>query len=382
MSQIARVVRIGLLLHQETGYGRSILRGIINYGKYQPSWELIDGGPPSAAGLEDLLQAQVDAVIAEVRDPALMELCRLKVKVLVTVASGTRPLAGSHWGGVSTDNNGVGRMAFSFYHARGFRHLAFLGSPGRPYSDLRLQGFRDAATAHGLRVTLPPHAPDGTLPREELVRWLSLLPPRTALLAANDATGVMALREIRAIGRAVPEDLVVLGVDNNELACELTHPALSSIDINTQEMGLQASGLLKLILQEPLPENRRRLLIHPKAVVERRSTDSLAVEDPRLRRALLIIRERACEWLTVAELLQEVHMSRRALETGFKSAFGLTLQQQIDRVRVARACALLVETRQATPDIAAACGWPSASQMCKTFRRHTGKTPTEFRRKA
>ena len=115
---------------------------------------------------------------------------------------------------------------------------------------------------------------------------------------------------------------------------------------------------------------------------ERRSTDSLAVEDPRLRRALLIIQERACEWLTVAELLREVHMSRRALETGFKNAFGLTLQQQIDRVRVARACTLLVETRHATPDIAAACGWPSASQMCKTFRRHTQKTPTEYRRKS
>ena len=146
-------------------------------------------------------------------------------------------------------------------------------------------------------------------------------------------------------------------------------------------MGLQAAGLLDQILRNsPLPEKRRRLRINPKSVVERRSTDSLAVGDPRLRKALLIIQERACEWLTVSQLLREVHMSRRALEVGFKSAFGLTLQQQIDRVRVTRACSLLMETRQATPDIAAACGWPSASQMCKTFKRYTQKSPTEYRR--
>ena len=380
MGAVAKVFRIGLLIHRESGYGRAILRGVIRHGRQQACWELIDGGPPSAEGLEALLESPVDGLIAEIRDLQLSELCRQRVRTLVAVASGMRPLEKPCWGSVSADNLAVGRMAFEFYYGRGFRNLAFLGKPGRPFSDLRLQGLREAASSHLLEVDVPPHEPDGTLPRAALIQWLAGLPPRTAILAANDEFGVCILRELRTIGRAAPEDLVVLGVDNNELACDLTHPALSSIDINMEEMGVQAARLLKRMLKDRLPKGQRALQVGPRAVVERRSTDSLAVEDPRLRRALLIIQERACEWLTVGELLREIHMSRRALEMGFKDAFGLTLQQQIDRVRVARACALLVETRHATPDIAAECGWPSASQMCKTFKRHTQKTPSEYRR--
>ena len=380
MGAAAKVFRIGLLIHRESGYGRAILRGIIRHGRQQASWELIDGGAPSVEGLEALLESPIDGLIAEIRDLQLSQLCWQRVRTLVAVASGMHPLERPHWGSVSADNIAVGRMAFEFYYGRGFRNMAFLGKPARPFSDLRLQGLREAASSHLLEVDVPPHEPDGTLPRAALIQWLAELPPRTAILAANDEFGVCILRELRAIGRATPEDLVVLGVDNNELTCDLTHPALSSIDINMEEMGMQAARLLKRMLRDRLPKGQRALRVSPRAVVERRSTDSLAVEDPRLRRALLIIQERACEWLTVGELLGEVHMSRRALEMGFKDAFGLTLQQQIDRVRVARACALLVETRQATPDIAAECGWPSASQMCKTFKRHTQKTPSEYRR--
>lgn len=383
MRAIQPVVRVGLLIPREAAYGRAILRGIIKHARQQPLWELIDGGPPSIAAMETLLQSPgVDGVIAEVRDADLLEHCRRRVAKLVLVASGQRALLRSRWGRVSAANVAVGRMAFEFFYNKGFRNLAFLGIPGRPFSDLRLQGLQEAAAACRLEVALPPRQPGGELPAAELTRWLSNLPPQTAILTANDEFGLRVLRDIRTIGRVAPEDLVVLGVDNDDLICELTHPALSSIDINTEEMGLQAARLFERLLQGPLLEANRSVQVRPRAVVERRSTDFVAVEDARLRRALGIIHERACEGLTISELLPEVYMSRRALEVAFKNSFGLTLQQQIDRVRVARARTLLVETTDATPDVAAACGWPSASQMCKTFRRHTRMTPTEYRRRA
>ncbi|MCD8483493.1 MAG: substrate-binding domain-containing protein [Verrucomicrobia bacterium] len=348
--------------------------------QHNPTWELVDGSIPSAKNIIRLVdQEAVDGIIGEIRSEALTELCRSKVDALVLVASGQRDLPRPCWGRITTDNVAVGKLGFDFLWNRGFRKLAFIGSAGRVFSDTRLSGFSSAAVAHGLSVlTFNDFAPERDQP---LTRWLAALPPRTAILTANDEVGVAVLRVIRSIGRPVPEDLVVLGVDNDELTCLLIHPALSSIDIDTRQIGFKAAELMNAILdnQAPLSIDVRSFEVSPKRVVERRSTDSLAIEDPRIRRVIQIIQSRACDGLTVDELIAESFMSRRSLENSFKTSMGRTLQEHINLIRLEKARDMLRHTHYATPDIAAACGWPSASQMNKMFRRYFNLTPTEFR---
>lgn len=378
MTQQHESRRIGLMMRKERGYSRSILGGVIQYARQHADWELVDGGPPSPKHLLNLLgEAAVDGIIAEIRDQELLELCRRHCRHLVMVASGPQDLPLRGWGCITTDNLAVGQIAHEYFWNRGFRSFGFVGEPGRVFSDQRMSMFQTLTKARNLDFHLSPCAPRKD--PESFINWMRGLPPRTAILAANDPSGLEILRAARTIGRSVPEDLVVLGVDNDELACELTHPALSSIDINTTEIGMNAAQLMALLLAGSLPRQLRSVTIKPKCVVERRSTDSLAVEDPRLRKVLKIIQARACNGLTIPDLVEEAHMSRRALEVDFRELFGRTLQEQINIVRVARARELLKSTNLPTPEIAEECGWPSASQMSKLFKRHTGMTPTAFR---
>jgi LacI family transcriptional regulator len=169
----------------------------------------------------------------------------------------------------------------------------------------------------------------------------------------------------------------VLGVDNDQLLCDLTDPTLSSIVPDTHKAGyLAAATLAKLMAHQRAPDMR---LIPPRGVVTRRSTDGLAIDDVDVSAAMRFIREHACEGINVEDLLDHVPLSRRVLEARFKRAINRTPHEQILRLQLQRAKELLTETRMPLSQIAAACGFRHAEYLSVVFKKHEGVPPSHYR---
>jgi AraC-like DNA-binding protein len=165
-------------------------------------------------------------------------------------------------------------------------------------------------------------------------------------MAANDDRGLQLLDACRRVGAVVPDEVAVLGLDNDEYLCGLSLPPLSSIDVDSETTGYQAAALLDRMMDGKRPPKRIAETV-PAGVVTRRSTDVLATDDRDVIRAVQYIRENACRTIQVADILEHVSMSRAALEPRFRSVLGRTLHQEVQRVRVERAKSLLAENRSA-----------------------------------
>jgi LacI family transcriptional regulator len=178
----------------------------------------------------------------------------------------------------------------------------------------------------------------------------------------------------------VPDDVAILGVDNDQLLCRLCHPPLSSIDHSAKQIGFQAAGLLDRRLRgEDVSD--QLILLPPTSVVERQSTDTMAIGDPDLVTVLRLIRQDACDGLRAEDVVRQVNISRTSLETRFRKLLGRSVHQEIVRVRIERAKHLLRTTDLAMPEITDLCSFRYPSQLSHIFRRELGLSPSQYRRK-
>ncbi|MDF3130719.1 substrate-binding domain-containing protein [Kiritimatiellaeota bacterium B1221] len=372
---------IGLIGLHPDGYARWILEGFLAFTDKQPHWQLMHEPHCDLDHLENLLtHFQPDALLCESKDPEIIRRLSAWGKPVVYVASNIPRSLAKNLHRVRADNHAVGALAFSYLREKGFTRFLFAGTSNHPFSDVRLQGYRQSAEAAGYPVKcIEMSSPDRV--ESLLASALGSDPRPAALFAAHDSLGLTLVRAANGLGIPIPEALAILGVDNHALLCRISHPHLSSVDPGTDQMGIVCAERLYTLLQgEPLPP--AEIQIPPVKVVTRRSTEVVSTDNPNLRRVFALIRERGCEDLTYQELISASHMSRRSLEIRYKEAFGFTLGQHITQVKVTKAKELLEHTDMYTPDIAAACGWPSASHMCVMFKRHTGHTPSDYRRKS
>jgi len=254
---------------------------------------------------------------------------------------------------VCLDEVRIARAALEHLQDRGLRQVTTFRYDQSPFAVAREQAFREAATASGLRVSPGWRANGASAPcaHEDpatISSWLDRLPRPCGVFACCDAWALVVARYARAGNLRVPEDLAVLGVDNDATACELTVPPLSSVSVPWQRVGRQAAELARLALsREPIAG--RRVVIGPGPVVTRRSTDALAIEDSLVARAVRWIHEHADRALTVPSVARAVATSRRRLERRFHAVLGRTVLQEIRRVRVETAKRLLSTTHYRLP---------------------------------
>jgi LacI family transcriptional regulator len=322
-----------------------------------------------------------DGVIGRVGERGLaQQLAQLDTRVL-NISSYLQALEGPR---CTWDDHAVGRMAAEYLLERNFMHFAVASSTLEFAPGQRAKAFRERVERAGR------HCHDITAheaARDEH-RWsdavamddLRRLPKPLAVFAASrDEFGVELCDACEMIGLKVPDEVAVLGVGNTPLICEMSHPPLSSVEMPSREVGLRAAKLMDRWIRDGVAPPAKTW-IAPQRVVTRTSTDVVASADPVVARALRMIRDRACEPLSVSDLVAELPLSRRPFEKRFRAAVGRTPLQEIHRVQVQRAGDLLIDTDRTVTDIALTCGFASSTRLGEAFRRLTGLSPTDYRR--
>ncbi len=294
---------------------------------------------------------------------------------------------------LDTDPVACSVLATEHFLNRGFRHLAFCGYPGVGFSDQRSQSFLECAAAHGFSVEVFVPTGPSTDHRDTIARefdaefyehgldaWLAQLPKPVAIFGCNDVRARQVLISCSRTGLSVPDDVAVLGVDNDEVICDLSFPPLSSVVPNTWQIGYQGAALLdRLMSGESVSTDR--LLIAPEGLQVRRSSDVIAVENRAVAAALQYIRDHACDGIAVQDVVRSLPFSRTTLDRRFQNILGRSPKDEINRIRIERAKQLLELTDHKIAAIADMVGYGMAPQFVTAFKRLQGVTPGEFRKR-
>jgi LacI family transcriptional regulator len=197
-------------------------------------------------------------------------------------------------------------------------------------------------------------------------------------MAANDKRAHHVLEACRTYHLKVPDEVAVVGVDNDELLCQLSSPPLSSVEQDAKRIGYEAAACLDRLMQgERL--RQRHFLIEPIGVVTRRSTDILAVEDQLVAKAMTLIQSRASSGVKVSHIVNTLAVSRSGLESRFKAALGQTIHTTIRRAQLERARQMISDTNLAIKEVAANTGFRSVQHMTTLFGRVFGRPPARYR---
>lgn len=211
-----------------------------------------------------------------------------------------------------------------------------------------------------------------------LAQWLTKLPQPNGLMACNDSCGQMVLRFCSELGIIVPEQIAVVGVDNDDMICELCDPPLSSVDANFEKMGYAVAAAMALLIQGERHSTSSQL-VEPLGVVLRESTDVQTIPDREVAAALHFIRQHACEGIGVEDVSRAVRLSRSTLECRFTRLVGCPPRTEIARRQFERIQRLLVQTEFPLKKIADIAGFDYPETMCRLFKRHTGQSPIAYR---
>jgi LacI family transcriptional regulator len=382
--------KIALCMELSDFYEHGIARGLVRYAKSKPDWRLYGYGWMFRA-LADIEGWEGDGIIARVEDDTTADrLSRLGLPVVDVAGAYARP----NFISVTNDDFLTGYRAAVHLTGCGFQRFAFLGVSGTRWSEERRSGFfkaiADSASSPGDRALWPcferPLAwwedkaqTNGGYGDAELVGFFSGLEPPIALFACNDTTGLRATEYAGKLGIAVPEELAILGVDNEDILCELSSPSLSSVMLDCEAIGYRAAVVLDSVLGGQ-PEFAR-ITVPPREVAERESTRIFTCEDELVARAATYIRAHAQEGIDVSDVLPVVSASRRSLETRYRRALGRSLHDEIVWARIAWAKRLLGGTSYTLGRVAQESGFGALGRFHEAFKGAEGLSPGEWRRK-
>jgi len=273
---------------------------------------------------------------------------------------------------VCNDDRETGRMAARYLYEQGHRQFAFIGIRERFFSYQRKVGFSDFLLEKNIKVN--PDGPEGAYSRRD--EWVFTLPSPCAVFAANDTRARHVLWACQANGKHVPQEISVLGVDDDELFCHMNHVATSSVAPAWEEIGQRAGAVLEALIRDPMsyPDDFREEIL-PKGVTVRQSTDHVAVEDPFIARALAVIEESCAEGLKIYDLAKRLGVSRRTLERRFEAGLQMPVRAVIVNARLKKAHKLLGSTQLTIGEIASRSGFSMHSRFDEAFRKRYGVTP-------
>ena len=381
------MIRLILLTDFTEAFAHNLLKGILAYSKEHEPW-VVCRMPPSYRdrhGLDGVLkwacEWKANAIIARFDNTDDVSLFRQHG--IVALAQDFKDRF-TEIPNITSDYRLTGKMAADLFLQKGFRHFAFCGYKEAVWSQERYEGFRACIASQGLEANLRVHQEqlleniwsyDYTL----LAEWIRSLPYPTALLACDDMQGTRVAEVCRIHGIKIPEEIAVLGVDNDEMTCNLSNPPLSSVELNIEQGGYKAAQLIDQLLQNvdaPFAD----VIIPPMRVVNRHSTDVYATSDPCVLLALRYIHQNLTKKIGVADIVREVPLSRRLLEMRFKQVTNQPVYQYIFHLRMERFAELLLLSDAPIGEVAVQAGLVDYKNLARQFKKQRGCSPSEFRK--
>ncbi len=361
-----------------------ILKGIASYHHQFGPWETFwDNEGRSLRDAEWLREGRWDGIINRHTNAMQAEFCITNRIPLVDVHNAT-PIKGIP--NICLDNVGVGSMGARHLIERGFFHFGFFGYSNERWALDRRHGFAAVIRQSGRECSLHEPAYGGydtpAIDDEhcnEAAKWLASLPRPVAVMACNDYRALLLLEAARRAGLCVPEQVAILGANDDEVRCELATPPLSSVATNHQEAGYVAAETLDKLMHGGQASSSE-LRVGPASAVARHSTDVLAVADKKIAQALRLIQQRACQGLTVPEVARAIGMARTQLEQRFRECFARSPQSELRRVRLERIRQLLHDTDLPLQQVAELTGFAHTEYLSVFFKREVGETPGRYRR--
>ena len=375
-----RVPRVILEIESSRASGRSLLRGIADYARHRGPWSFYW----EPGGLEKswprLKTLNADGII--LRDvERVQEVIACGVPAVV-IGHSKKEVTGLV--NVISDSAAIGQMAAEHLLHVQLRQFAFCGFDDKPWSRLRGQSFsariREAGYGtHFYRLPRFRVAVSWHSERLYMAEWLKSLPKPIGVMACNDDRGQNVIEASKVAGLRVPDEVAIIGADNDELVCELSDPPMSSVAINFERAGYESAQVLDQLMRGQAAANNT-ILVPAMHVSARQSTDLLLVSDPQLAKALRFIREHARQAVGVAAVAAAAGLSRRVLEKRFRTLLARSVLSELRRVRIEQICRLLVETNQPISQIALALGYENVEHIARYFRRERKMTPLAFRK--
>lgn len=384
-----RPKKVALVFPMTVSWLSILAEGVAGYARKYANWDFTTSPPTLVEAQEisltmpTLREWQGDGAIAILTDRSEAVAARELAFPTVCINGNLRDCEVSR---VMSDHYAVGRLAADHLLQLGLRRLAYYGLQGPWYSQERQRGFvaraREAEVPCEVLET-PPHLdPRATLRerRDPVNRWLQTLQLPVGILAVHDYRARVLADECMLLGLRVPHDVAVLGVDNDLTACEFSQLSLSSVSTNAWKIGFEAARLLDSLMQER-PLEKKEILISPDGVVQRRSTDTIFVDDPHVSVAVQYMRDHLAEDFGIEQVMKHVSVSRRRLHEQFQKLLKRTPYEYLCHLRVERAKELLaVKERIKMHKIAIQCGFSSPARMRLVFQRLTGMTPLAYHR--
>ena len=376
--------QVAILVDTSTTWGREVIAGVHRYSRERGRWQLFvePRGMEQRRWLPSAWKG--DGVIARVGFEDLAKQLKVLKLPVVNVSGITMPKV--NFPRVLSDQVAATNLAAEHLVARGFRNFAYFSLLGLEYVAEHQKAFQEALRKAGYRCAVfgvEPQLgsePSWNLDMKRLGIWLRELPKPLAIFTWNSGSARELIYACMSAGLAVPEEIAVLSGSDDDLFCEVTPVPISAVQLGCEQIGYRAAEKLDEMMSNPGSIPPADILIPPQGVVERRSTDTLAVDDAAMVRALRFIREDPARLMNVTDVARKAGLCRRALELRFQKLLGRSPAAEIRRVRMEHAIDLLQRTNLSVATVAERSGFSSAEYMASAFRAQHSSSPLDFRK--
>lgn len=374
--------KIAIMVENSRAYGRAMIEGIAAFAQVKREW-ILRPLSPEAAFKTDL--REYNGVIARIADDRLAERLSKSPLPIVDVFCQKNRL---EMAGVDSDHQAIGQRAREFFLSRGFRNLAYCGFPGTTFSDARERAFADDAThVYSHRESNPSDESqfydervDRVPDAKQLAKWVKMLPKPIAVFCCNDLRAIQLQHVVLQNGLRVPQDMAILGVDDDTIACSFAEVPTSSINPNSFQIGYNAARILYALIASPPSVKKHRIhRVKPGDIIERTSTEYMPIDPPWLGDALMYIERNMRRPITATEIFALSERSSTFVENVFKKKLGMSVQVYITSVKMREAKHLIANPGLRISEIAALCGFSSPQYFCRTFTATFGVNPKRFR---
>lgn len=381
--------KVFLSIEQNRGYGRGLISGITHYSKLYGPWNFYTGTPfyyrqsqKDQKTLDIMKQWRPDGAIMR-EDSDMDKILGLGIpSIFITYTQIKVPGFISLLG----DHKLSGRLAAEHFLGRGFKKFAYCGIPNKYWSLYRGESFRTRIAQAGYEVDFFPFEGSALKlnwlsDQDHLKNWLLRLPKPIGLMTCTDDRAQNVIEACKACNIRVPEDVAVVGVDNDELLCNLLNPPLSSVALDAFQAGYQAAEALDNLMNGRFSDIEKTIVAQATHVVTRQSSDIFAVEDHEVRTALDYISKNAKKAIQVKDVAGACGLTIRTIQKKFKYHLAKPVSEEIDRTRIELICKLLVESPKTINQIANEFDFIGENHFSRYFRRLMKMSPTAYRQR-